>query len=118
MEKEKQDPSLPFDPTAMSWLLQERLMHVAQWGSAIFFIICCQKTYYDVWDSASNICREQVEHKTQHGGRGVKQRQRRYLFFNKAVEGQLFLHSVASVDHQTRVCRAESSQAGRWAFIL
>lgn len=42
----------------------------------------------------------------------------RYLLFSNAVEGQLFLHSVASVDHQTGVCRAEGSEAGRRAVIL
>lgn len=31
---------LPFDPTAKSCFLEERLMQVAQWGKAIFFIIC------------------------------------------------------------------------------
>lgn len=37
--------SLPFDPTAMSWLwAEERLRHEAQWGRAIFFIICREKT--------------------------------------------------------------------------
>lgn len=31
--------TLPFDPNAMSWLLEERLKHVAQWGKAIFLMI-------------------------------------------------------------------------------
>lgn len=41
-----------------------------------------------------------------------------YLFSNKAVEGQLFLYSVASVDHQTGVYRRECSQTGRWSITL
>lgn len=55
---------------------------------------------------------------TTHSGRGVQEEEQWYLFFSKAVEGQLFLYSVASVDHQTGVCRAEGSQAERWAVIL
>lgn len=41
--KTKQDQTLPFEPTAMSWFLEERLKHVTQWGRAIFFIICRNK---------------------------------------------------------------------------
>lgn len=54
----------------------------------------------------------------EHSGRGVQREELWYLFFSNAVEGQLFLHSVASVDHQSGVCRAEGSEAGRWAVIL
>lgn len=41
-----------------------------------------------------------------------------YLFSNKAVEGQLFLYPIASVDHQTRVCGTECSKTGRWSITL
>lgn len=35
-----QGTNVPFDPTAMSWFLEAREKHEAQWGSAIFLIIC------------------------------------------------------------------------------
>lgn len=54
----------------------------------------------------------------EHRGRGVQREELWYLFFSNAVEGELLLHPVASVDHQTGVCRAEGSEAGRWAVIL
>lgn len=75
----KQGPSLPFDPTAMSWLLQERLKHVAQSDRAIFFTICNLKKDI-MWDYThicghlgSNIGSVQVQGKAQHCGGGDKQ---------------------------------------------
>lgn len=41
-----------------------------------------------------------------------------YLFPSKAVEGQLFLYSIASVDHQAGVCGRERSETGRWSITL
>ena len=92
----------------MSWDLEERPKHVAQWGKAIFFIIC-RKT-----DDITHINHVEIQKKYPHNeAEGAA-----YLFFSQAVEGQLFLYSVACVDHQVRVCWAEGSQAGRWAVIL
>lgn len=36
----KTENTLPCDPTAISSLEEERLRHDAQWGKAIFLIIC------------------------------------------------------------------------------
>lgn len=104
----------------MSSLLQERLKHEAQWRRAIFFIICSQQKQITYCVRLqTHLWKFIQQEKPQHSGRGVQEEEQQwYLFFSKAVEGQLFLYSVASVDHQTGVCRAEGSQAGRWAVIL
>lgn len=107
--KEEHDGNrtLPCDPTAISSLLQERLTHETQWGMAIFFIICgrkrkkidCVRFQRYLWKKYPIACKQ----------KGLEW----YLFFPKAVEAKLFFDSKASVDHQTGVCRAEDSKAGR-----
>lgn len=41
-----------------------------------------------------------------------------YLFFSEAIKRQLFLYSVAGVNHQAVVCWAEGSHAGGQAVTL
>lgn len=99
----------------MSWLLQERLKQVAQLGKAIFFIICSNKKQNNhiLWHTfldALMIGKTTTQ--------WWEQGELWYLFFSQAVERQFFLYAIARVDYQAGVCRAEGSQAGRWAVIL
>lgn len=117
----KTENTLPCDPTAISSLEEERLRHDAQWGKAIFLIICgWKKKAYMTLCKVRNAFMKilSVQKNTFRSMWAGGEEALWYLLFHKAVEINFLLYSEASVDDQTGVCVAEDSKAGRQAVVL